>query len=153
MLLKNSLLNIKNNWKRNLNELRTPILLILLHLKIANEFWVNKDLHRLSGNSIELIPLQVDYTPNDSTIWATLELPATAAVYWNLSKRSKRIKTMGKKNSKLKQDTIDRLTTDTYCKYCENFCTYLSLFHLCWNFKRFRFMGRRRNYPSSDWVQ
>lgn len=24
---------------------------------------------------------------------------------------------MGKKNSKLKQDTIDRLTTDTYCKY------------------------------------
>lgn len=25
---------------------------------------------------------------------------------------------MGKKNSKLKQDTIDRLTTDTYCKYC-----------------------------------
>lgn len=26
---------------------------------------------------------------------------------------------MGKKNSKLKQDTIDRLTTDTYCKYCQ----------------------------------
>lgn len=24
---------------------------------------------------------------------------------------------MGKKSSKLKQDTIDRLTTDTYCKY------------------------------------
>lgn len=24
---------------------------------------------------------------------------------------------MGKKNSKLKQDTIDRLTTDTYCEY------------------------------------
>lgn len=27
---------------------------------------------------------------------------------------------MGKKNSKLKQDTIDRLTTDTYCKYHRN---------------------------------
>lgn len=24
---------------------------------------------------------------------------------------------MGKKNSKLKQDTIDRLTSATYCKY------------------------------------
>lgn len=24
---------------------------------------------------------------------------------------------MGKRNSKLKQDTIDRLTTATYCKY------------------------------------
>lgn len=28
--------------------------------------------------------------------------------------------TMGKKNSKLKQDTIDRLTTDTYCKCAFN---------------------------------
>lgn len=27
------------------------------------------------------------------------------------------IRTMGKKNSKLKQDTIDRLTTATYCKF------------------------------------
>lgn len=38
-----------------------------------------------------------------------------------LEKSAKSHKTankMGKKNSKLKQDTIDRLTTDTYCKYC-----------------------------------
>lgn len=28
---------------------------------------------------------------------------------------------MGKKNSKLKQDTIDRLTTDTYCEYFDIF--------------------------------
>lgn len=28
---------------------------------------------------------------------------------------------MGKKNSKLKQDTIDRLTTATYCKSFSNF--------------------------------
>lgn len=31
--------------------------------------------------------------------------------------RKKVFTKMGKKNSKLKQDTIDRLTTDTYCKY------------------------------------
>ena len=31
---------------------------------------------------------------------------------------------MGKKNSKLKQDTIDRLTTDTYCKLMLNTYTY-----------------------------
>jgi len=34
---------------------------------------------------------------------------------------------MGKKNSKLKQDTIDRLTTDTYCEYCH---TNISICHI-----------------------
>lgn len=37
---------------------------------------------------------------------------------------------MGKKNSKLKQDTIDRLTTDTYCKYFCAFDNFISFqFH------------------------
>lgn len=32
---------------------------------------------------------------------------------------------MGKKNSKLKQDTIDRLTTATYCEYNNNLFIYI----------------------------
>lgn len=52
---------------------------------------------------------------------------------------------MGKKNSKLKQDTIDRLTSDTYCEYpmvitlfeTQFSCRFVNLvYHQCWREKK-----------------
>ena len=37
---------------------------------------------------------------------------------------------MGKKNSKLKDDTLDQLTADTYCKYEEIKLVFLFIFFL-----------------------
>jgi len=42
---------------------------------------------------------------------------------------------MGKKNSKLKKDTIERLTTSTYCKFLLLFSLSIKTnFILCWSF-------------------
>lgn len=44
--------------------------------------------------------------------------PSTQQVHvWLCGHVQRLVATMGKKNSKLKQETIDRLTKDTYCEY------------------------------------
>ena len=36
---------------------------------------------------------------------------------------------MGKKNSKLKQETVDQLISETYCKYLQLQCLFIFCFH------------------------
>lgn len=75
---------------------------------------------------------------------------STDTICWNEipSQRKNTWTKMGKRNSKLKQDTIDKLLADTYCKYHKlwliwtynTISTFIEIQHLCPHFLNFPFV-------------